>query len=225
MTHSPSHGGKPYGTWVQEVVERRADRASWNKITGGNLHKIGEVSIGRHYLIPDAFLPYRNESVPVGVLPGLDANDDITPRTIASVHSKLSYVITLLGDETLENCGVAAHLKLTPRRDPQRYNIRDMWVRPSDFRLCKAVFASLLYQDSTQGHSSKSVDTAELDENGLITSFSLFAQMHLIVATNAFEDDGTFSHVSWAEDKPAYLFDYEAWKASGATYDPAISAP
>lgn len=216
MTHSQAHKGKLIRNYTLSVVERRVDRRSWNKTIAGTLGKLGDVSIGRHYLIPDAFLPYRSEDVPEGVLPGLDTGKQGATRVIAHVHSALSYKVGLVGDETLKDCGPVAHLSLTPLREPQRYNVREMWVRRSDFQLCKAIFASRLYKDEGEASSYPSLDTVELDANGLITSYSLFVQMHYLLGTYAVTDDGSFSHISWASDEPAYLFDYAAWKASGS---------
>lgn len=216
MTHSQTHQGKLIRGYTLAVVERRADRRSWNKTIDGTMGKLGAVAIGRHYLIPDAFLPYRNDSVPQGALPGLDTGAQASLHTIARIHSALSYKVTLVGDETLQNCGPVAHLSLIPLRDPQRYNVREMWVRRSDFQLCKAVFASRLFKDEGEVRSYPSIDTVELDGNGLIAAYSLFVQMHYLLGTYAVTDNGTFSHISWANDEPAYLFDYAAWKASAA---------
>ena len=221
MSHSQTHQGKSIGGYTLAVVERRIDRRSWNKTTDGTTGKIGTVSIGRHYLIPDAFLPYRNDDVPQGVLPELDTKQQTALHTIADVHSALSYKVTLVGEEILNDCGPVAHLSLIARREPQRYNVREMWVRRSDFRLCKAVFASRLYKDEGEASSYPSIDTVELDVNGLITSYSLFVQVHYLLGTYAVTDEGTFTHIAWASDEPAYLFDYAAWKAFGGAYDDA----
>ncbi len=215
MEYTNTHKGKDVGEATLSVVERRADRRSWNKTMASKLGlwgNPGTVSIGRHYLIPDAFLPYRHERAPSGVLPAFDAPQ---LHTIATVHSALSYAVTLVRDETLDGCGPAAHLALRPLRDPQRYNVREMWVRRFDFRLCKAVFASRLYQDENKRGSLPMIVTAELDGNGMITRFSGFVQEHLLLATYAATTVGTFSDVTWAGEEPPYLFDDAAWKASG----------
>lgn len=222
MTHAQTHEGKAIGGYTLAVVERRVDRRSWNKTIDGTIGKLGAVTIGRHYLIPDAFLPYRNENVPQGLLPDLDIGEQAPLHTIAHVQSALSYKVTLVGDERLKDCGAVAHLSLTPLRNPQRYNVRDMWVRRSDFELCRAVFASRLFKDEGEAKSYPSIDTVELDGNGLITSYSLFVQIHYLLGTYAVTDNGTFSHIMWAKEEPAYLFDYAAWKASVRNYDNAV---
>ena len=216
MTHSQTRKGLAIGGWTDWVVERRFDRRSWNKTTAGTLiKKTGDVSIGRHYLIPDAFLPYRNETAPQGVLPLVDA-----PRLIGTVHSALSYTITLVAEETIGACGPVAHLSLRPLRNPERYNVRDMWVRRSDYRLCKATFITRLYQEAGTNIPRPATVTSDLGEDGLINRFSLFIQSRTIFGSESVTDNGTFSRVAWSSNQPSYLFDYASWKASGGTYSP-----
>lgn len=217
MTHLYTRKGIQLGADTISVIERRPGRRSWNEVTDVTVQSpfgaVGAVSIGRHFLIPDAFLPYRNESAPQGVLPVLDEPKLLT---IATVHSSLSYAINLVGDENLENCGPAIHLSLRPLRNSERFNIRDIWVRGSDYRLCKAAFTSRLYQDEGTGKSFPTINTVELDQNGLITSYSLFLQIHMIVGSYAETHVGVFSDISWSDDQPSYLFDYTARKARNA---------
>lgn len=206
MADLQTREGRTLATFTRSIVERRSDRESWNEYTGGTLHKVGYLENGRHYLIPDAFLPYRNESAPAGVLPTFDTPDPATPRTIATVHSAISYDVTLVGEESLDDCGPVAHLKLRPRHSPDRYNVREMWVRRSDLRLCKAVFASRLFQEQGHGTPYPTIDTVTLDKNGLIASWSSFIQIHLLIATYAVVDTGTFTGVAWKTQEPQALF-------------------
>ena len=59
------HQVKPGMSFTYEVRERREDRASWNLVTQVDhwRKRIGEVDVGRHYLIPDAFLPLEGPTV------------------------------------------------------------------------------------------------------------------------------------------------------------------
>ncbi len=222
MDQTGSRRGRVLGTLTEDVVERRADRRSWNRVTAGTMFSLRDVKIGRHYLIPDAFLPYRNESAPQGVLPTFDTPDPQGIKTIATVRSAISYDVSLVANESLEGCGDVAHLRLRPLHDPQRYNVREMWVRRTDNRLCKATFASRLYQDDGQGTPYPTIDTASLDERGLITSWHSFVQLHFLIGTFAAVSDGTFSNVAWAQQEPDYLFERSQWDAHvRATQSPA----
>lgn len=213
MDQTASRRGRVLDTLTQDVVQRRADRRSWNLSIAGSLYPLQTVRIGKHYLIPDAFLPYRSESAPSGVLPTFDTPDPTTLKTIATVRNTTSYEVTLVANESLDQCGNVAHLRLRPLRDPEKYNVREMWVRLTDNRLCKATFSSRLYQEQGEGTPTPTLDTAVLDDRGLITSFHSFVQFHLIVLTVAGVIDGTFANVKWTQQEPAYLFDHAQWSA------------
>jgi hypothetical protein len=216
MDQANARRGRVIDTLTEDVVQRRADRHSWNLTTAGTMYPLQSVKIGRHYLIPDAFLPYRAESAPPGVLPGLDIPDPNGLKTIATVRSEISYAVTLIANENLEQCGDVAHLKLRPLRDPQRYNVRELWVRLTDNRLCKATFASRLFQEEGDATPYPTIDTAVLDDRGLITSWHSFVQFHFLIATVAGTNDGTFANVKWTKQEPAYLFDRSQWNAHAA---------
>ena len=222
MDDTQTHRGSTIAAFTRSVVERRTDRGSWNREIAGEapgMGGVGAVSIGRHYLIPDAFIPYRSESAPQGVLPTFDTPEPSQPNTIATVHSSPSYVVTLVGEEAVGDCGLVAHLKLSPKRDPSRYNVREMWVRRSDMRLCKATFESRTFQKEG-GSSYPAIDTVVLDKDGLIASWSSFIQVHYVIGTYGVVDTGTFTNVIWSNDQPQYLFDYAAWKTASEASPP-----
>ncbi len=130
----------------EDVHERRSDRSFFNLITAAVPRaNAGRVLIGRHYIIPDAFLPFAS-TAPVGMLPNLD-EEGSSPDVIATVHSLSNYRIVLDEVVSLQGCGEAFHLSLTPLRDPDRYNVRDLWIRTDDYMLCKAIYNSHLYDD------------------------------------------------------------------------------
>lgn len=225
MDQANSHKGRITGTLTENVVQRRADRRSWNLTLGGTMYPPQTVKIGRHYLIPDAFLPYRSESAPSGVLPAFDTPDPTALKTIATVRNTISYEVTLVANERLDGCGEAAHLKLRPLHDPERYNVREMWVRLTDNRLCKGTFSSRLYQEQGEGMAYPTIDTAVLDDRGLVVSWHSFVQYHFIVATYAGNNDGSFSNVKWTQQEPQYLFDRAQWTAHVAAMQSPAPSP
>ena len=225
MDQANSRRGRIIDTLTQNVVQRRADRHSWNIAIAGTLYPLQTVRIGRHYLIPDAFLPFRAETAPSGVLPAFDTPDPTPLKTIATVRNAISYDVTLVGNEGLEGCGEVAHLHLRPLREPERYNVREMWVRLSDNRLCKATFSSRLYQEQGEATAYPTIDTAVLDDRGLITSWHSFIQFHFIIATYASNNDGTFANVKWTQREPDYLFDRARWNAHVAATQTESPSP
>lgn len=185
----------------EQIIERRGDRAFHNVMTYG-----GTLAIGRHYLTPDEFIP--NASLPIkpdGVEPFLDtpgalatagpATSPSSIKTIAIVTTTASYNLTYVDDVTIADnfCGDAAHIKLDPKRDPDAFNVRELWIRRSDFALCAAIFDSWSF--SGNGHT-RSIDAAWLDERGFITNW----RAQFLPDGNF--DQGSFKDVRWQDSVP-----------------------
>jgi len=201
---------KPEASLTYEVRERRDDRASWNLITQVDRwprKRIGQVDIGRHFLIPDAFLPLHNTTVrrqASGVLPDLGREPAAT-----GIAPVLHYDIHLIELTQLDGCGYAAHLGLDPIGDAETYNVREVWVRTTDGALCRAIYRSYLFE--AQGSSTKirTIVDARVNDLGLITSW----RSHYMVGRGTYPLDGTFSAVVWSAEQPAYYFDQHLWDA------------
>jgi len=194
----------------QMVTERRADRAFHNVVTyGGN-----GLAIGRHYLTPDEFIP--DVSAPL-VLDGTDPTLDTpaaTPtvgpaaatlpsaapdfKTIAVVSTTTSYKLTSVDDVVIQDnfCGEAAHIKLDPKRDSSVFNVRELWIRRSDFALCAAIFNSWSF--SSYGHLP-SVDAVWLDERGFIVHWRCEFQ-------DGTFNQGDFKNIKWQDSVPSGLY-------------------
>jgi hypothetical protein len=213
---------------VEIVVERRADRTSWNAVQGDDAKLVG-VLIGRHYLIPDAFLtagpsgatpPPATEDTGAGALPQLD--DAVSPsattlplKTIATVGTRPShrYNVNQTGVEHVANCGNAAHIFLHPTGDPEFNNVRELWIRTSDAMLCKARYNSKLF-DVRHTQTANTLDiTATLNEEGLVVSWQSTGHIFLPPPGFATVGDGTFTRYVWKENEPDFLFDEKLWNA------------
>lgn len=208
----------------ESVHERRSDRVSFNFVTAG-IPKINvdKVSIGRHYLIPDAFLPLSAtaEDEPDGMLPRFDP----TPTVIATVHTPSNYAISFDGWSTLVGCGNVAHLRLRPLHNPERYNIRELWIRPADYMLCKAMYRSHLYNDDPRHPRTSTVVTATLDANGLIESWTS-SNTDIVWAHSLLTySNGEFFNFSWSESEPDFYFDQKLWDAHVKSLPSAIPMP
>jgi hypothetical protein len=214
MTQSSAHDGKILFTQSQVVIERRADRRSWNRYVAGDPSLQGSIEIGRHYLIPDAFLPYVASDVPRGALPGLDTS----LKTIAAVHSSISYRVRFVDLETLPSCGETAKIELSPLHDPDVYNVRSLWVRPSDFRVCRATFESRLFQEQSQRTPPSMLEDVVLDERGMITD--AVSDNNVLTSNGTYEILSVvkFTDIAWSASAPEYLFDRAAWEAHQHTH-------
>jgi hypothetical protein len=212
----------------ESVRERRRDRASWNLVTarsaGPRAWSIGDVTIGQHYLVPDAFLPLLISRVQTKccpaeaneMMPGFAKPEDQSLQTNATVPAVASpiYAVIFLGWADLADCGKVAHLGLRSLHDPERYNVRELWVRTSDDVLCKAIYNSHLYRDQRYRDPPGSmVITATLDDRGLITSWRSTTTMNALGGPFRTLDYGEFFSVSWSNQEANYFFDRTLWDA------------
>ena len=203
------HQVKPGMSLTEEVRERRDDRASWNLVVqvDGWRKRVGQVDIGRHYLVPDAFLPLFARTVrrqASGILPDLGSD-----ARVAGIAPVLHYRVRTIDIAQLDGCGSAAHLALDPVGDADTYNVREIWVRASDGALCRAIYRSYLFE--LQGEHTKigSIVDARVNDLGLITSW----RSQYVLGRKTFPLDGTFSDVEWSSVQPAYYFDRRLWDA------------
>src|SRR5215469_8569024 len=121
------------------VIERRADHISWNSVQGGDSFPLNHVLIGQHYIVPDMFLHSGDITAAPGTMPQLDKLDDETLKVIVTVKAvpKPQYTVSRNGDvtreadATLPGCGDVVHLMLKPKGDSDRYNVRELWIRPT----------------------------------------------------------------------------------------------
>jgi hypothetical protein len=218
-------GGRVVLAIDESVRERRRDRASWNLLTardaGSRDWKVGDVTIGQHYLIPDAFLPLAISRKQTECCPDLanrnssDLQGANAPMiaTVPAVASS-AYAITFLGWTDLTDCGKVAHLGLRALHDPERYNVRELWVRTSDDVSCKAIYTSYLYRDQRYRYPPGSmVITATLDDRGLITSWRSTTTINALGRPVSALDYGEFLSVSWSRQEADYFFDRKLWNA------------
>ena len=65
---------------------------------------------------------------------------DTPYKVIGSTRTHTHYTITDVSAETTEDCPGATHLRLRPKAgaDPFYYNLRELWVMPTNKRICKA---------------------------------------------------------------------------------------
>jgi len=205
------HEVKPGMSFTYEVRERRADRASWNLVTQVDRWRkhVGLVDIGRHFLVPDAFLPLYGPAVrrqATGVLPDLG-------RDAGAATTVLHYDVRLIGLERLDGCGEAAHLGLDPIGDAETYNVREVWVRTGDGALCRAIYRSYLFEPVGDVSRIPTIVDARLDDLGLITTW----RSRYAVDRRTFPLDGSFSAVIWSAGQPDYYFDRHLWESRPAS--------
>lgn len=195
------------------VIERRADHTSWNAVQGGDSFPLNHVLIGQHYLVPDMFLHSGDISAgSVGAIPQLDQIDDATLKVITTVHAlaKPHYDVTQMGEQKLD-CGDAIHLTLHPKGDAERYNVRELWIRPSDYVICQARYNSKNFVVRRDDIANTLDVTATLNDDGLVTSWKLTGHVFMPLPGFDTKGTGTFSKFLWTQNEPGYFFDEILW--------------
>lgn len=206
------------------VIERRSDHTSFNAVEGGDSFPLHHVLIGRHYLIPDMLLR-ENTTVAtpapdaVGALPELDRLDQDTLKVLVTVHAvpKPQYALSIAGDSShesyvmIDGCGETVHVLLKPKGDTDRYNVRELWIRPTDFAICQVRFNSKDFSVRKIADAAQLDVTARINDDGLAISWKVRSHSYLPAPGFTSIGTGTFSRFLWTDSEPAYLFDEILW--------------
>jgi hypothetical protein len=195
------------------VVERRSDRTSFNAVVGGEMFPLNHVLIGRHYLVPDMLLhagPIAADAA--GALPQIDRLDEQTLKVLVTVKAvpKPRYFVTLAGEATLA-CGVTEHLTLKPRGDIEMNNVRELWIRPTDYAICQMRYNSKNFEVRHQGGGEVIDVIATMNDDGLVTSWKGVTHYYLPAPGFDIPGEGSFSRFLWTATEPDYYFDEILW--------------
>lgn len=100
----------------------------------------GSPLIGDSYFAPDTWLISHRQLARGANTPNMTPDlSDL--KVIANVISvgKPSYDIRLVGTDPLTKGGSAYHLSLRPLSDPQKHNLRELWINTSTFDIMRAI--------------------------------------------------------------------------------------
>lgn len=164
-----------------------------------------DATVNRNYspleVAPDLFLGHSIARTPApdssAFSVGLESENAAPLATIATVAANSPYyTISTAGVAQLENCGTAIHLKLEPRKDPLRYNLRDLWIDEATSRICRA---AAVWRAAVEVPTVATV-TLDVNANGYITHFYTLATAHVLVGTISASQDGTFTGIQPADE-------------------------
>ena len=100
-----------------------------------------EVVIGPSFFAPDTWLIKRGRpAAPAPSTPNMapDLSDLKIIANVVAVESP-SYAIRLAGTATAGNGDTVDHLVLTPRSDPEKHNLRELWIDEKTNRIVRAI--------------------------------------------------------------------------------------
>jgi hypothetical protein len=133
---------------------------------------------------------------------------DTPYKVIGSTRTHTHYTITDASADTTADCPGATHLRLRPKpgADPFYYNLRELWIRPENGRICKAVAVwnagiYLVHRFSMEF----TLDVAA--ETGLIYRWSSAGVAHAGPFQTRYHVDGSYADVTAESSAPAGFFD------------------
>ena len=133
---------------------------------------------------------------------------DTPYKVIGSTRTHTHYTITDASGDTTADCPGATHLRLRPKAgaDPFYYNLRELWIRPENGRICKvvAVWNAGIY--FVHRFSMEfTLDVAA--ETGLIYRWSSAGVAHAGPFQTRYRVNASYEGVTAASSAPAGFFD------------------
>ena len=132
---------------------------------------------------------------------GTDVDPAEKLPTIAVVVARaIRYDVTLIGRGTAPGCAGAYHLGLVPITDPERNNLRELWVDTSTFRVCRAI--AIWKAGVADGHIFPVTFTLFFDRNGFISTWSAEGAVGQARAQTRYVASGAYEDVKQLDASP-----------------------
>jgi len=133
--------------------------------------------------------------------PGAAGSDGKDMTVIGRVTTiAVHYDITRAASDPVPNCPDPVHLRLVPRSEPLRYNIREMWIDANTSRVCRAVLSWNI------GHVGKRIFpidvTVLLNADGFVTSWEATGAVHSGILSANYDSRGIYTGIQQAASMP-----------------------
>jgi len=188
-----THGSKVVDRSTEDF-ERTEDRRTFVRPSGGAPGTSQEISLP---IPPDLFLGHSPPSALPSPTPesqlasGLDDTGGL--KNIATVQAiNVHYVVDALPLEDLPNCAEAIHLRLEPMGDPLRYNLRELWIDPATFRICRAI---AVWRAPVITHDQDVSVLLDVDSGGYVTHWEITATARVAFGSYTVRQDVYFSSI------------------------------
>jgi hypothetical protein len=176
-----------------EELERTQDRGAYLRLTSDPGAK------PKHYTLPippDLFLKSgAGAGVPSTdsqLVSGLD-NSANPLKTIASVQAiGIHYAIDSLPDEDIPGCASALHLRLAPSEDPLRYNLRELWINPGTFQICRAI---AIWRAPVAGHMQDVSVSLDVDPNGFVEHWQISTTARALLGSYSLQQETSYRNI------------------------------
>lgn len=199
-----AHGAKATDAWYVDV-ERASNRQTRVRAADA---KHGSGNIVTLPIPPDLFLEHPGPAASSGSNEGLQSGLDSvqnSPRTIASVKAfAVHYTVTQSGTEDIPGCTGALHLALEPEEYPLRYNLRELWVDPQSFHVCRAV---AIWKAPVITHDQDVPITLDVNPEGFVTRWSAAVTARMLFSSYAVTQIAKYTTI--------HAVDAAAWGGTG----------
>ena len=197
--------------WTQVVNGNVPSGSLWNitlQTSTGTAHMVrvsdGKVADEPFAMRPDLLLahptPARTPAASAFSL-GTDVDPGEKLPTIAVVVARpIHYRITLLDQQPTEGCAPAYHLGLVPISDPDRNNLREMWVDTSTFQVCKAL--AVWKAGVANGHIFPITFALHFDQSGFVASWSADGTMGKFLTKAHYVASGSYENLKQFDTSP-----------------------
>jgi hypothetical protein len=186
-----------------------------------------EVVIGPSFFAPDTWLIKRGRPPsPAPSAPNMapDLSDLKVIANVVAVESP-SYVIRLAGRATASDGATVDHLVLTPRSDPEKHNLRELWVDEKTNRIVRAIVQGT-YHPFPRDPIEK---TFALENFGKVGPYWLVIDHLWTYAPPSsgllLRFESTVQTMRFPETLPEWLFDEHAFRSHKSELSSVLATP
>jgi hypothetical protein len=197
--------------WTQVVDDNVHSGSAWTmtlQTSTGNAHMVnlsgGKVLDEPFSMRPDLLIAHPAPAATPAASAfslGVDVDSAEKLPTIAVVVARpIHYQVTLVNHEAVRGCADAYHLKLVPTTDPDRNNLRELWVDTATFQACKALAA--WKAGVVNGHIFPITFAVYFDERGFVTSWTAEGTMGKFLAKAHYAASGSYDDLRQLDASP-----------------------
>ncbi len=174
--------------------------------------------IGKEFVGPDAWL-IRPKPLPTANPAEPDVGRGLGVIDTISVTASPIYAITLAGVERL-GVHTTYHLVFRPLSDPQRHNLRDLWIDTKTYDLWKAHYTSTYVADGGSSPSDVTTIFAPVAGYWMATETTWTYVPPLAFGKAALVLDATTRLMVFPKELPGWLFDQRRYDRHRHRHEP-----
>jgi hypothetical protein len=112
------------------------------------------------------------------------------------------YEIVLGAIEPAGSCASAYRLELSPKGDPDRFSLRQLWIDSETYRICRATVLKRIYIIARE----PALVDLDVDARGFVDRWHLSGSGHFVFMSYSIDATGVFTDVTGLSDADPKLF-------------------